>query len=296
MKRVVTLLVALSLCLGLTGCSGLEYTKASRLYKKGEYAQALEIYQSLGNYADSAKMVQIAAQKADYVAAEAYFAAGEYTLALPLYEGLGMYSDSPLKAIQCRYEQGKICLAREEYDQAESWLVSIGNYEDALDLVNQARWNWLSQARRTHVISQQEGDFRALSVSPQEDGSLHVLYESDGLLLGLPMEIQFTLTLSRNAHQADYTVRYRSVTDTVVEETAAGKAEPATFTGTPVMTVDTFCQTVTDEIGAVQMIHDTAKAIMIRMIMSDAAAQTAQQMQTLLDKAGIRATAADFGF
>ena len=41
MKRIIALMLALCLCVSLAGCSGLDYAKASRLYKKGEYAAAI---------------------------------------------------------------------------------------------------------------------------------------------------------------------------------------------------------------------------------------------------------------
>ena len=295
MKRMMALLLVLCLCVSLCGCSGMDYSKASRLYKKGEYAQALEIFRSLGDYADSRKMAEIAAQKADYAAAESYVAAGEYELAIPLYEGLGMYSDSPLKAVDCRYRQGLKELEAGNYEQAVSWLAGVGNYEDALEKVNEARWLWLGQSRRTHVIEEGDGNFTALSCVSMQYGRLRLHYESRGHLLGLPYETEFFLLLERGEQETGYKATYRTVTDTVVEEAATGQVDLATLEDAPVMTVSNFSQTITHESGKVDTSSNTADAIMIQMIMMEAAMKMPAEMQNLLDKAGINATAADFG-
>lgn len=295
MKRIIALMLALCLCVSLAGCSGLDYSKASRLYKKGEYAAALEIYRSLGDYADSKKMAEIAAQKADYAEAEVHIAAEEYELALPLYEGLGMYADSPLKAIDCRYRQGLKEMEAGNYEKAVSWLETVGNYEDAQEKGNEARWLWLAQARRTHVIEEGDGNFTALSCESMQYGRLRLHYESRGHLLGLPYETEFFLLLERGKQETGYKATYRTVTDTVVEEAATGQVDLATLKDAPVMTVSNFSQTITQNDGKVDHSSDTADAIMIQMIMVEAAMKMPAEMQNLLDKAGIDATAADFG-
>lgn len=48
-------LVAALTCALLAGCSGQNYQKAEELYKSGDYSAALEAYEGLGDYEDSAK-------------------------------------------------------------------------------------------------------------------------------------------------------------------------------------------------------------------------------------------------
>ena len=143
MKRMIAALIVVCLCATMTGCSAIDYLKASQLYKEEAYAQALPLYESLGDFADSAKMAEICSQKADYNAAEALLAIQDYEAALPLYEGLGMYIDSPLKAITCRYDNGLRYLSQADYKNAITWLEPLGNYEDCADRTSQARWLWV---------------------------------------------------------------------------------------------------------------------------------------------------------
>ena len=66
MKRILSALIVLALAVSMAGCSVQDYQTAGTLYKEGKYAQALEIYEALGDYADSAKMAEICRQKANY--------------------------------------------------------------------------------------------------------------------------------------------------------------------------------------------------------------------------------------
>ena len=118
MKKIVAVLVVLALAASMAGCTLRDYQTAGTLYKEGKYAQALEIYTALGNYADSEKMAEICRQKANYEKAGQLLAAGEYEQAAQLYDELGMYSDSPLKAAESRYTGGKASLEAEDYARA----------------------------------------------------------------------------------------------------------------------------------------------------------------------------------
>ena len=217
MRRFLAALVLVALCVSMTGCSGVDYLKASRLYKEGAYAQALPLYEGLGEFADSAKMAEICAQKADYTAAESYFAEKAYEQALPLYEGLGMYADSPLKAITCRYENGLRYLENGDYENAIVWLEPLGNYENSSDRTNLARWLWLSQQRHSYIIQAVTGETRVISLEPVEDGALKLVLEREGHLLGLPYDTLFEMTFTRGGKEAAYQLTCRSESDMVIE-------------------------------------------------------------------------------
>lgn len=54
MKRILVLLLCLLLIAALTGCSSSNYEEAVALYESGKYAEALELFEALGDYEDSA--------------------------------------------------------------------------------------------------------------------------------------------------------------------------------------------------------------------------------------------------
>ena len=294
MKRIIAFAAALALCISMAGCAAADYMKATRLYKKEDYAGALALYQSLGDFADSAKMAGICSQKADYAAAQSYFADGQYDLALALYENLGMYADSPLQAIVCQYQLGLQNLGLENYEQAVAWLAPLGTYEDSADKVNLARWQWLGQARHTLVLEQDNG-FGALSSEPVEAGMVRLALEQKGLLLGLPYEMEFTLTLTRASDQAEYTLYYTSVTDTTVTETASGTVALGNFAAGGYLPIDAFSQSVTDALGETITTDNVGEAIMVPSLLSGAQAQVLMSLPQLLEKSGVDITPADLG-
>ena len=296
MKRIFAALTLLALCVSLAGCSAVDYLKASRLYEDQEYAQALVLYENLGEFADSAKMAEICAQKADYTAAERYLAEKAYEQALPLYEGLGMYADSPLKAITCRYENGLRFLDQGDYEQAIAWLEPLGSYENSADRTNLARWQWLSQQKYTYIIQAITGESRVMTLEPAEDGTLHLILERNGHLLGLPYDTVFELTLTRNAKEATYTVSCRSESDMVIEESAEGRVEPSRITAGKALQVSSFFQTVTDSAGNQTTSNDVTEAIIVRTVLAESAQQVAQYLPILLENTGVDITADQLGF
>lgn len=297
MKRFLAALAAVCICATMTGCSAVDYMKASRHYKNAEYAQALVLYEGLGDFADSAKMAGICAQKADYAAAEAYLASKDYEAALPLYEGLGMYADSPLKAITCRYENGLRYLDNKDYEKAIQWLEPLGNYENSAAATSIARWRWLDRQRHTLVLRDEEGEFQAISLDPyQADGTIQILLERKGHLLGLPYDTEFTLTLDWNAKEAAYTVSCRSESDMVIEETAEGRVVLKSIAAGKPLQVSSFFQTVTDSEGNQTTSNDVTEAIIVRAVLAESAQQINQYLPALLENTGVDITMEDLGF
>lgn len=297
MKRFLAALAAVCICATMTGCSAVDYLKASKHYKNAEYAQALVLYEGLGDFADSAKMAGICAQKADYAAAEAYLASKDYEAALPLYEGLGMYADSPVKAITCRYENGRRYLENGKYEEAIQWLEPLGNYEDSAYLTRSARWLWLCRQRHTLVLSDEDGEFRALSLEPNNSiGAIRILLERKGHLLGLPYDTEFTLTLDWNAKEAAYTVSCRSESDMVIEETAEGRVVLKSIAAGKPLQVSSFFQTVTDSEGNQTTSNDVTEAIIVRAVLAESAQQINQYLPALLENTGVDITMEDLGF
>ena len=296
MKRMIAALIVVCLCATMTGCSAIDYLKASQLYKEEAYAQALPLYESLGDFADSAKMAEICSQKADYNAAEALLAIQDYEAALPLYEGLGMYIDSPLKAITCRYENGLRYLSQADYKNAITWLEPLGNYEDCTDRTSQARWLWVTQQPHRYIIRSNTGDSLVMTMESTGEDTAQLVLEGHGYLLGLPYDTLFTLTFCRNEPLATYRVTCRSESDTVIEEIAEGQVALRSIAAGAAMEMASFSQTVMDAEGNQTATQDATQAIIVRSILAESADQINRYFPTLLELSGTEVTAAHLGF
>ncbi len=294
MKRILSGLIALIFVACLAGCSLQDYQTAGTLYKEGKYAQALEIYESLGSYADSAEMANICRQKANYEKAGQLLAAGEYEQAAQMYDELGMYIDSPLKAVESRYAGGKASLEAGDYEGAIAFLTLLGGYEDSADLVNLARWRWVGQHRNTNVLEAEGNNYATVSLEPVEDETLRIVVKKRGQILSLPYETDFTMTLVRTQPEAEYFINYTSTNVSSLTETATGSVTLRAFSeGLP---VTTFSQTITDTDGNVTESDQTADALMMKAVMAEIIADVNENLPLLLEKSGADITVADLGF
>lgn len=102
MKKIMSVLLVVAMCLALVACNSSDYKKAEELYAAGDYATALEIYTALGEYEDA----QSKAQKCKYEIANTYFEKADYKAALEIYTTLDEYGDAKDKAVYCEREVG----------------------------------------------------------------------------------------------------------------------------------------------------------------------------------------------
>lgn len=294
MKRILSALIVLALAVSLAGCSVQDYQTAGTLYKEGKYAQALEIYEALGDYADSVKMAEICRQKANYEKAGQLLAAGEYEQAAQMFDELGLYSDSPLMAAESRYIGGKASLEAEDYERAIALLTTLGGYKDSMDLVNLARWRWLGQQRYTVILEAEGTDYAAVSLEPVEDQVMRIVLKKRSQILNLPYEMDFVMTLVRTQPDAAYNLTYTSTNVKTITETTEGNVTLRAFgEGFP---VTTFSQTVTDAEGNVTESDQTKDALMMKAVMAEVIADVTENLPLLLEKSGADVTLADLGF
>lgn len=299
MKRVLALLLTVCILMSFTGCDALDYKKAMDHYNAGEYAQALEIYRALGDFADSAAMAEICWQKADYEAAEQLFNEGSYRQALELYQGLNMYMDSPIKAIACQYRIGLGCIDAGAYEEALTWLEPLGSYEDALQQVSNAKWLWLctaieSNGGQLEVPAGTAGG--SVFLRNDEGGTIEVAYENTGLLLGVPFESKMVITVTQDVREAPYAASYVSSSTSKIEEIAEGTVDVALFTATANIPVETFSQTNTDPDGGQIISTDTTDALMMEIILAEAKNAIAEGLPKLVEQSGTAVTLTDLGF
>lgn len=295
MKRLITLLLVVCMAISFSGCAILDYKQAMDLYEAGEYAEALEIYRNLGDFADSEAMAEICWQKADYKQAEELFASGDYRQALPLYEGLAMYKDSPAKAIVCQYQIGLACIAEGNYEEGIGWLEPLGSYEDCLEQIRLAKWNWMHTAvKQSNPFAEINGG--TVTLNARSDGSFAVSFFAIDSLLGISYQKRILLTFNNESNQGAYEAVYDSSSSGQIKEEASGVLDISQFSATAKMPVDSFTQTVIDPDGNETVSTQTADALMMEGVLIELKAILAQSIPELLQQTGVPVTAAELGF
>lgn len=100
MKRTISLLLVLAMCLSLCACQSSDYRKAVSQFKSGDYNQARKIFANLGDYKDSSKRVK----ECDYNIALKLIKKKQYSEAIELLETLEDYQNSAEKIKECEKE------------------------------------------------------------------------------------------------------------------------------------------------------------------------------------------------
>ena len=299
MKRLFAITLVLCLLLSLTGCDALDYTVASLRYRIGHYEKAYALYSALGDYADSAAMTAISRKKADYAAAQAHYAAGEYRQAMELFYGLDMYMDSPVKAVESQYALGISLLEEGDYRQALPLLDGLGNYEDSAQQTQKAVTFWLMEAlgESDGAVLELEGEEDArLSLVINDSDSVGLIYESTGLLLGLPLKSRFALYLHPLTRTADYSATYLSTASRTILENAVGVADLSVYNAEGGLDTTVFVQSITEPDGTETVSFDTADAIILHELLPKAAEAIAQNLPALLAITGTDITPEQLGF
>lgn len=111
------------------------YTLAVEAQKAGDLTSAEELYEEIGDYADSDKQLRIVS----YALAQEDLENKEYERALWRFEKLGNYRKSEANAKTCRYELGMAAMESEDYEQAITWFSALGNYKKSAHYLSEAK-------------------------------------------------------------------------------------------------------------------------------------------------------------
>ena len=137
MKKWIALTLALVMMLALCACGGnKDYDRAMGLYTQGNYEEAALLFDSLGNYGDSADM----ASSARYAQALEAYNREDFTRAQSLFTGLGSYRDSADWALKCEqrldYDRAMELYQQGDYAAAAEVFAGLGDYQDSADWAN----------------------------------------------------------------------------------------------------------------------------------------------------------------
>lgn len=101
-KRIILIILSLTLLLCLSGCKSSDYKDACLLQESGAYQAALDIFEGLGSYKDSAERAQLCANILTYQEAAALQGAEEYKEAAELFGEIAGYEDAAARGELCR--------------------------------------------------------------------------------------------------------------------------------------------------------------------------------------------------
>lgn len=103
------------------------YHSAVSSMEAGEYEEAMEIFEDLGEYEDSTERMEECRAQVMYLSAVSLMEAGEYEEAMKIFEGLGDYKDSTERMAKCEYYI--------MFDAKEGDTVSFGNYNGSTEWI-----------------------------------------------------------------------------------------------------------------------------------------------------------------
>ena len=146
-----------------------DYQAAEALYESGQYQEAAQAFEAMGDYEDAPER----ALQARYAHADALQTAGDYDGALTEFEALGDYNDAPQRIPGVHYAKAEALLAAGDYDGALAEFEAAGDCEDAPE----------------RILATHYAKAEALLAAGDNDGAI-AEFEAAGSYLNAPERIQ----------------------------------------------------------------------------------------------------------
>ena len=148
-KKIAAIAVGSVLCLAVI--LGLVYTKvivpqnqyndAVALSEQGEYQSAIDEFEALGDFKDSADMVF----ETKYRWAESLLADKSYDEAYAKFKEIQDYSDAASRMNDVRYAEAEECLANKDFDDAYSLFNALGSFNNAEARTAEVNYLWAEE-------------------------------------------------------------------------------------------------------------------------------------------------------
>ena len=129
------------------------YEKAVQMLENGQYAEAVEAFEKLGDYEDSAEMAVISRKERFYQEGLKQMDAGEYDLALAAFSIVDdtEYKDVEQKVqeiltiqenqeLESAYQQAVVELKEGNYDAAREMFIELGDYSDSTQMIKECTY------------------------------------------------------------------------------------------------------------------------------------------------------------
>ncbi len=105
----------------------MRYKDAMSLYEDGDYDEALDAFEAMGDYKDAPDMINAC----NYGKAMDLFDDEKYEKALKAFDKLGDYKDAKEQMKACSYEIALELLKDQEYEEAAEAFAALGDYDNA---------------------------------------------------------------------------------------------------------------------------------------------------------------------
>lgn len=164
MKKTKLVLLLLVLSCLLCACKSSDYRKANSLFENGDYEEAYNIYQSLGEYKDTAEL----SNECQYQIAKNKLNLHQYDDAKEIFTSLCTYKDSSVLSSECTYQKVLTLIEQRDFYSALNELTSISDYKDSAELILLTN-NWIVYQQAQQQIQKRNYD-EALELLSQIKG------------------------------------------------------------------------------------------------------------------------------
>lgn len=175
-KRIVALMLALLMAFVLVGCDSKDYEEAMGLFEAGQYAAAEAMFLELGDYENSAEMVN----RCRYEKAQQQYREGDYQGAAAAFTALGNFQDSKEMVKKANFQilreyvlengeadDGTVMLST-IYDGAVVAVFAAEDDKDHLELAYYSESNILAKFTYTTVVEITCGEDEGSMVSEHD--------------------------------------------------------------------------------------------------------------------------------
>ena len=179
MKKLFTLILSLVILVMITGCDSTDYKKAVSLYESGKYEEAIEMFEELGDYEDSAEKVL----DCQYNMAVIAYESEEYISAIKQFAPLKDFKDSA------------------EYRLEATWRALHAYIEaNGEDLESTVRLSYVNKSGNGQII---QTDLATVSTNPEQ----LILYNGNKIeIMGIMNFSDLAITITRGNPEAQFQI------------------------------------------------------------------------------------------
>lgn len=319
-KNVKIMMIALTMAFMMTGCKSNDYKTAQSLYDEGKYEEAITMYESLGDYKDSADLLVTS----KYMMACDLQDEEKYDEAIAIYDEIGDYEQSASNKEKCNLAKASKLIEEKNYEEA---LAIVENYPDSEEgkhfadicKVHINGMDGLIEYMKENIEANSHGN-NAKSVHTGKDNSVRALtyYEKSSNCLKIEVKsdkentsgssLTYTMTMS-GKDQGNYKLIFDSLTkvnaayayyhDTILVGSnyyvgyvinAFGKVNLAKFQKDQKVKVDTFTVAKSsDDLDDAQLKKIAEAAMPSEVVL------TLEGLQQFLNEQNLRTSLADLG-
>ena len=287
LKAATAVALICVLMVSMTGCDALDYRDAIDLYNSGNYAQAAEIFEQLGDFEDSAHLKTLCR----YWIAVDTMESGDYAAAISLLEAMNGYDDTPQRITECKYQLALASFAQGDLTAAEGYFLEVSDYRESSEYLRQIAWQkFFNLLVEAPLSKETDGKVYSLTANVADNQlRFHVGTRVDS---DFTFHNDLTLTLSRDSLIADYVATdafsMAFQADAIgSEQSISGRVDVSTCTVETVPLMESFEKTVHDNQGNTTTSTDPADAAV-----TDALLANFKDMMTVIPEL---VNAADFG-